>query len=89
MIQPLPAISLPEPQWLPVIASQPPIVDMLLVDQQPPLPIGFGLDSQVSQLVQAMATFSASDAGVASPVVRQAPQDDPHWQIAISSSFHF
>ncbi len=48
---------------------------------------GQKLDSQVSQLVQAMATYSANHAGFDPTIATQAPSD-PTLQTAIASSWH-
>jgi Ca2+-binding RTX toxin-like protein len=48
---------------------------------------GQKLDSQVSQLVQAMATYSTNHAGFDPTTISQAP-NDPALQTAISSSWH-
>jgi hypothetical protein len=48
---------------------------------------GLKLDSQVSQLVQAMATYSANHTGFNPSVATQAP-NDPALQSAIASSWH-
>jgi len=48
---------------------------------------GLKLDSQVSQLVQAMATYSANNTGFSPAVATQAP-NDPALQSAIAASWH-
>jgi hypothetical protein len=48
---------------------------------------GLKIDSQVSQLVQAMATYAANNPGFDPTAASQAP-NDPTLQNAIASSWH-
>jgi hypothetical protein len=48
---------------------------------------GLKLDSQVSQLVQAMATYAANNPGFDPTAVAQAPTD-PNLQNAIAAAWH-